>query len=52
MHQLVISDLEGGFSYDSYRFQSGTPKKEKKEKDGDSCMMYGMVQCFTLGHGA
>ena len=32
VHQLVISDLEGGFSYDSYRFQSGTPKKRRKEK--------------------
>ena len=33
-------------------FNPGHRKKEEKEKDGDSCMMYGMVQCFTLGHGA
>ena len=32
MHQLVISDLEGGFSNDSYGFQSGTSKKRKKKK--------------------
>ena len=35
-------------------FNPGHRKKEEKKKryNGDSCMMYGMVQCFTLGHGA